>query len=81
MPRKYAATAMGLVVCVGEIAGGTLLVLLAGAVADATNSLSSAILMMAACGAIGCVLCFFLVETAPVKARAGAAGAVAAKAV
>jgi hypothetical protein len=27
------------------------------------------------------VLCFFLVETAPVKARAGAAGAVAAKAV
>ena len=81
MPRKYAATAMGLVVCVGEIAGGTLLVYLAGVLADATGSLSSAILMMAACGAIGCVLCFFLEETAPVKVRADTAGAVAAKAV
>ena len=80
MPRKYAATAMGLVVCVGEIAGGTLLVILAGALADATHSLGNAILMMAACGAIGCVLCFFLVETAPVKVRAAASPAVAAKA-
>jgi predicted MFS family arabinose efflux permease len=79
MPRKYAATAMGLVVCVGEIAGGSLLVALAGKVADLTQ-LSNAILMMAASGAIGCVLCFFLVETAPAKARAGAAPAVAAKA-
>ncbi|MEJ0039270.1 MAG: MFS transporter [Gammaproteobacteria bacterium] len=79
MPRKYAATAMGLVVCVGEIAGGTLLVALAGVVADWT-SLSGAILMMAACGAIGCVLCFFLVETAPVKVRAVTGQAVAAKA-
>jgi sugar phosphate permease len=77
MPRKYAATAMGLVVCVGEVGGGTVLVALAGKIADLTQ-LSSAVLMMAACGAIGCVLCFFLVETAPVKARAGAVQAVAA---
>ena len=28
------------------------------------------ILMMAAAGAPGCVLCFFLTETAPAKARA-----------
>jgi hypothetical protein len=35
---------------------------------------------MAACGAIGCVLCFFLTETAPVKVRAGSTQAVAAKA-
>ena len=80
MPRKYAATAMGLVVGVGEIIGGTLLVMLAGYLADATGSLGTAILMMAACGAIGCVLCFFLVETAPVKMRAGATQAVAARA-
>jgi predicted MFS family arabinose efflux permease len=80
MPRKYAATAMGLVVCVGEIAGGTALVSLAGVMADVTKSLSTAILMMAACGAIGCVLCFFLRETAPVKVRAMTTGAVAAKA-
>ena len=69
MPRKYAATAMGLVVCVGEVLGGSGLVALAGKMADLTQ-LSTAILMMAASGAIGCVLCFFLVETAPVKARA-----------
>ena len=80
MPRKYAATAMGLVVCVGEIAGGTVLVSLAGMLADATHSLTNAILMMAACGAIGCGLCFFLVETAPVKVRAGVAQTVAARA-
>jgi len=79
MPRKYAATAMGLVVCAGEVLGGSGLVALAGKVADLTQ-LSSAILMMAGSGAIGCVLCFFLVETAPIKARAVAAPPLAAKA-
>ncbi len=79
MPRKYAATAMGLVVCVGEVLGGSGLVVLAGKVADLTQ-LSSAILMMAASGAIGCVLCFFLVETAPVKVRAVVAPELAVKA-
>jgi MFS family permease len=72
VPRKYAATAMGLVVCVGEVAGGSALVALAGKIADLTQ-LSTAILMMAGCGVIGCILCLFLVETAPVKARTGAA--------
>ena len=79
MPRKYAATAMGLVVCVGEVLGGSGLVALAGKVADLTQ-LSTAVLMMAACGAIGCVLCFFLVETAPVKARAAVTPELAVKA-
>ena len=77
MPRKYAATAMGLVVCVGEVLGGSGLVALAGKVADLTQ-LSTAILMMAGSGAIGCVLCFFLVETAPVKVRAPVAPGLAA---
>jgi predicted MFS family arabinose efflux permease len=72
MPRKYAATAMGLVVCVGEVIGGSGLVALAGKMADLTQ-LSTAVFMMAACGAIGAGLCFFLVETAPLKSRAGAA--------
>jgi ACS family hexuronate transporter-like MFS transporter len=80
MPRKYAATAMGLVVCVGEILGGSGLVALAGKMADLTQ-LSTAVLMMAGSGAIGCVLCFFLVETAPVKVGAALAPALAAKAV
>jgi predicted MFS family arabinose efflux permease len=70
MPRQYAATAMGLVVCVGEVLGGSVLVAFAGKMADLTQ-LSTAVLMMAASGAIGAVLCFFLVETAPVKASAG----------
>ncbi len=67
MPRRYAATAMGLVVCVGEVFGGSGLVALAGKVADMTQ-LASAVLLMAGAGAIGCLLCFFLIETAPVKA-------------
>jgi predicted MFS family arabinose efflux permease len=71
MPPQYAATAMGLVVCVGEVVGGSGLVALAGKIADLTQ-LSSAVLIMAASGAIGAVLCFFLVETAPVKVRAAA---------
>ena len=79
MPPQYAATAMGLVVCVGEVLGGSGLVALAGKVADLTQ-LSNAVLMMAACGAVGCVLCFFLVETAPVKARTVLAPGLAAKA-
>ena len=81
MPPKYAATAMGLVVGVGEVLGGTALVTLAGKLADLT-SLPNAVLMMAVCGAIGCVLCFFLVETAPVKVRRAVAapGGLAAKA-
>ena len=69
MPRKYAATAMGLVVCVGEVLGGSGLVALAGKCADLTQ-LSTAVLMMAGSGMMGCLLCFFLVETAPVKETA-----------
>jgi MFS transporter, ACS family, hexuronate transporter len=79
VPRKYAATAMGLVVCVGEVLGGSGLVALAGKMADLTQ-LSTAVLMMAGSGAIGCVLCLFLVETAPVKTRAEATATLAAKA-
>ena len=77
IPRKYAATAMGLVVCVGEVLGGSGLVALAGKVADLTQQ-STAVLMMAGSGALGCLLCCFLVETAPVKVRARAASAAAA---
>jgi MFS family permease len=66
IPRGYAATAMGLVVCVGEVAGGFGLVTLAGKLADLTQ-LSAAILAQAVCGAIGCGLCLLLVETAPAK--------------
>ena len=71
IPRKYAATAMGLVVCVGEVLGGSGLVALAGKMADLTQ-LSTAVLMMAGSGMLGTVLCLFLVETAPAKSRSAA---------
>lgn len=80
IPRKYAATAMGLVVCVGEVLGGTLLNLFAGRVADSTGSLTNAIWVMVGCGVIGGLLCFFLIETAPVKTGARAAEPAAARA-
>ncbi len=77
--RKYAATAMGLVVCAGEVAGGFGITSLAGKLAD-LSALTTPVLMQVACAALGGALCFFLVETAPAKVRAAAAQAVAARA-
>jgi MFS family permease len=76
IPRRYAATAMGLVVCVGEVIGGFGIVSLAGKVAD-MSSLATPILMQAGCALIGGVLCFFLVETAPARLKARVAEGVA----
>jgi MFS family permease len=73
IPRKYAATAMGLVVCAGEVFGGFGITSLAGKLADVTHSLATPILIQVACAAVGGLLCFFLVETAPAKVRAVAA--------
>jgi hypothetical protein len=73
IPRKYAATAMGLVVCAGEVFGGFGITSLAGKFADMTHSLATPILMQVVCAAIGGLLCFFIVETAPAKVRAVAA--------
>jgi MFS family permease len=70
IPRKYAATAMGLVVCAGEVFGGFGITSLAGKLADTTHSLATPILMQVVCAAIGGLLCFFIVETAPAKVRA-----------
>jgi MFS family permease len=80
IPRKYAATAMGLVVCVGEVLGGTLLNLFAGWFADNTGALANALWVQVACGVFGGILCLFLIETAPVKTGAGAAEPAAARA-
>jgi predicted MFS family arabinose efflux permease len=77
--RKYAATAMGLVVCVGEVLGGFGITSLAGKLAD-LSSLVTPVLLMIVCAAIGGALCFFLEETAPVKVRAAAAQPVVARA-
>jgi MFS family permease len=74
--RRYSATAMGLVVCVGEVVGGFGITSLAGKLAD-LSSLATPVLLQAGCAVIGGVLCFFLVETAPAKVKAVAAQAVA----
>ncbi|HEU4617867.1 MAG TPA: MFS transporter [Gammaproteobacteria bacterium] len=70
--RAEAATAMGLIVCVGEIAGGFGITTLAGKVADLT-SLAAPFLFMVGCTAAAGVLCLFLEETAPAKRKAPAA--------
>ncbi|MGB6450568.1 MAG: MFS transporter [Steroidobacteraceae bacterium] len=70
--RRYAATAMGLVVCAGEIGGGSGITTLAGSLADVWN-LATPVLIEAACALIGGLFCFLLIETAPVKVSAAAA--------
>jgi MFS transporter, ACS family, hexuronate transporter len=77
--RRYAATAMGLVVCVGEVVGGFGITLAAGPLADAWSA-TIPVFIQAACAVAGGVLCFFLVETAPVRVSAAAAQRVAADA-
>lgn len=79
IPRRYSATAMGLVVGVGEIMAGLLIVPQAGKLAD-LSSLAVPMYMQIVCCLIGGVLCLFLVETAPVKVRAVAAATAAARA-
>jgi predicted MFS family arabinose efflux permease len=63
---RYVATAMGLIVGVGEILGGFGGPTLAGWIADRT-SLAAPILMQAGCAVAGGVLALFLKESAPVK--------------
>lgn len=66
LPPRYAATAMGLVVCIGEIIGGFGMPLAGGWAADLTT-LAAPIQLAAACALGGTILTLFLKETAPVK--------------
>jgi MFS transporter, ACS family, hexuronate transporter len=77
--RRYAATAMGLVVCVGEVFGGFGITSVSGALADAW-SVTAPILIEAGCAVAGGLLCLFLVETAPARLSAAAAHRMAADA-
>jgi len=58
------ATAMGLVVCFGELTGGALAPVLTGWTADQT-SLAAPALIAAACALTAGILSVFLIETAP----------------
>jgi MFS transporter, ACS family, hexuronate transporter len=77
--RRYAATAMGLVVCVGEVVGGFGITLLTGALADVW-SITTEVLVQAACAVAGGLLCLFLVETAPARVSAASRHRVSADA-
>jgi predicted MFS family arabinose efflux permease len=65
---RHVATAMGLVVGIGEIAGGFGLPTLAGRIADQT-SLAAPLLIQIGCALVAGVLSIFLIETAPAKRR------------
>jgi predicted MFS family arabinose efflux permease len=72
IPRAQAASAMGLIVCIGEIVGGFGVTTLAGRIADST-SLAAPFFVMIACAALAGLLCLWIEETAPAKKKASPA--------
>ena len=70
--RGLTATAMGLVVCFGELTGGALAPVLSGWAADQT-SLAAPAMIAAGFALIAGILSIFLIETAP--ARTGSSNA------
>jgi MFS transporter, ACS family, hexuronate transporter len=68
LPRASVATAMGIVVGVGEILGGVCGPIVAGFLADHTSlGRNAPMLMMIVCAVIAGVIALFLKETAPAK--------------
>ena len=81
LPRSSIATAMGLVVGVGEILGGVGGPFLAGWLSDHTSlHLKAPMLLMAGCSLVAGVIALALKETAPAKTGAASAAAAAAAA-
>ncbi|MEP7242464.1 MAG: MFS transporter [Gammaproteobacteria bacterium] len=77
IPAKYIGTALGLVMGLGEIIGGTIGPTLAGYFAD-VYGLQAPMYMAMVCAGVATVFTLFLKETAPIKV--GAANLVAAPA-
>jgi MFS family permease len=71
-PRGLISSSIGVVVGAGEIFGGGVAPIIAGGVTD-RYGLPSALNVALAGVVLGIFVCFFLRETAPVKARAAAA--------
>jgi len=69
LPVRYAATATGIVACMGEVAGGGLQ-LAGGWIADLTTR-AAPIQIAVLCALGGTILSLFLKETAPIKTRIG----------
>lgn len=74
VPERYVATALGLVVGIGEIVGGVLSPTAAGRAADRFG-LEAPLFIMIACALAATLLALFLRETAPVKVGARTAAA------
>ncbi len=78
--RRYSATAMGLIVFVGEVIGGFGINTLGGIFGD-VYSMQATLLIQAACTLVGGALCLLLIETAPVRVSTAHAHRIAADAV
>jgi len=72
IPPRYIATAVGLVMGLGEIIGGVSSPAIAGSYAD-TYGLQAPVLMQMGCAIIAAILALFLTETAPSKLKRVAA--------
>ena len=80
LPRASIATAMGIVVGVGEILGGVCGPTIAGWLADKTAfKLEAPMFLMAGCALIAGCIALFLKETAPAKVGTAAGQAIPAK--
>ena len=80
LPRASIATAMGLVVGVGEILGGVCSPIVAGWLADNTAlKLEAPMFLMAGCALVAGFIALFLKETAPAKVGTAAAQPIPAK--
>lgn len=66
IPREQLATAMAIVMGLGEVVGGAVMPVVAGAMAD-SHGLVVVIMIQASCAALASFLSLFLVETAPVR--------------
>jgi MFS family permease len=71
LPLRYAATAAGMVACMGEVAGGVWQIL--GGWIAVLTTLAAPIQIAAVCALGGTILSLFLKETAPVKTGVAAA--------
>jgi MFS family permease len=80
LPARYAATAMGLVMGVGEVVGGFVAPTIGGRAADLTT-LAAPFQLSIACAFVATILCLFLRETAPIKTGAAAPSSVPTAAV
>jgi MFS family permease len=72
LSARHAATAIGLVTCIGEVVGGSVMPMIGGWAADLTSQ-ASPILIAAFCAIGGTILALFLKETAPLKIAAAMA--------